>query len=139
MVLTSVVAGWEAAQLQPGDNVLIQGAGTLGIYAAGDNKKIDKIEDMIKKEISKIISEGFTDREILKAKEQLKSSTIMALEGVSARMQSIARTELATGSYESLSDTVRLVDAITKSDIEQAIKKYLAPMNWSEVVFIGNK
>ena len=31
--LATVVAGWEAAQLQPGDNVLIQGAGTLGIYA----------------------------------------------------------------------------------------------------------
>jgi threonine dehydrogenase-like Zn-dependent dehydrogenase len=32
--LATVVAGWDAAGLQPGDNVLIQGAGTLGIYAA---------------------------------------------------------------------------------------------------------
>ena len=32
--LATVVAGWDAARLQPGDNVLIQGAGTLGIYAA---------------------------------------------------------------------------------------------------------
>lgn len=32
--LATVVAGWEAARLQPADNVLIQGAGTLGVYAA---------------------------------------------------------------------------------------------------------
>ncbi len=30
----TVVAGWEAAELKPGDNVLIQGAGGLGCYAA---------------------------------------------------------------------------------------------------------
>lgn len=32
--LATVVAGWEAAQLEPFENVLILGAGALGIYAA---------------------------------------------------------------------------------------------------------
>jgi len=32
--LATVVAGWDSVRLEPGDNVLIQGAGTLGIYAA---------------------------------------------------------------------------------------------------------
>jgi threonine dehydrogenase-like Zn-dependent dehydrogenase len=32
--LATVVAGWDSARLEPGDNILIQGAGTLGIYAA---------------------------------------------------------------------------------------------------------
>jgi alcohol dehydrogenase len=32
--LATVVAGWEAAAIQPMENVLIQGAGALGIYAA---------------------------------------------------------------------------------------------------------
>ena len=32
--LATVVAGWEAAAVQPMENVLIQGAGALGIYAA---------------------------------------------------------------------------------------------------------
>jgi putative phosphonate catabolism associated alcohol dehydrogenase len=31
--LATVVAGWDATQLQPTENVLIQGAGTLGVYA----------------------------------------------------------------------------------------------------------
>ncbi len=33
--LPTVVAGWEAAAVQPFENVLIQGAGALGVYAAG--------------------------------------------------------------------------------------------------------
>jgi putative phosphonate catabolism associated alcohol dehydrogenase len=32
--LATVVAGWEAANMQPMENVLIQGAGALGVYAA---------------------------------------------------------------------------------------------------------
>jgi putative phosphonate catabolism associated alcohol dehydrogenase len=32
--LATVVAGWEAAEVQPFENVLIQGAGALGFYAA---------------------------------------------------------------------------------------------------------
>jgi threonine dehydrogenase-like Zn-dependent dehydrogenase len=32
--VATIVAGWDAAQLQPGEHVLIQGAGALGCYAA---------------------------------------------------------------------------------------------------------
>src|SRR5262249_13902907 len=32
--VATVVAGWEAADLQPGESVFIQGAGALGCYAA---------------------------------------------------------------------------------------------------------
>ena len=32
--LATVVAGWDAAELKPFENVLIQGAGALGFYAA---------------------------------------------------------------------------------------------------------
>src|SRR5512139_393496 len=63
--LATVVAGWEAAQLQPGDNVLIQGAGTLGIYAAalasafGCNRVI--VTDVIDQRLEFIKPFGATD------------------------------------------------------------------------------
>ena len=63
--LATVVAGWEAAQLQPGDNVLIQGAGTLGIYAAalasayGCNRVI--VTDVMESRLEFIRAFGATD------------------------------------------------------------------------------
>jgi predicted Zn-dependent peptidase len=118
---------------------LLSDAGTLGIYAAAELSKMEKIENMIKNEIQSICSSGFTDREIIKAKEQLKSSTIMALEGLSSRMQSNARMELSTGEYESVSDTITIVDSITKDQIHQVVKKYLAVENNCEVKLLGRK
>ena len=63
--LATVVAGWDAARLQPGDNVLIQGAGTLGIYAAalarsyGCNRII--ITDVVDQRLEFIQRFGATD------------------------------------------------------------------------------
>ena len=63
--LATVIAGWDAARLQPGDNVLIQGAGTLGIYAAalarsfGCNKII--VTDVMGNRLDFIKQFGATD------------------------------------------------------------------------------
>jgi alcohol dehydrogenase len=63
--LATVAAGWDAARLQPGDNVLIQGAGTLGIYAAalaksfGCNKII--VSDVMDNRLDFIKRFGATD------------------------------------------------------------------------------
>jgi putative phosphonate catabolism associated alcohol dehydrogenase len=63
--VATVVAGWDAARLQPGDNVLIQGAGTLGIYAAalarsfGCNKII--VTDVMADRLNFIKRFGATD------------------------------------------------------------------------------
>jgi predicted Zn-dependent peptidase len=63
----------------------------------------------------------------------------MALEGLSSRMQSNARMELSTGEYESVSDTITIVDSITKDQIHQVVKKYLAVENNCEVKLLGRK
>ncbi len=113
---------------------LLRDVGTMSIYAASDLKNIFKVEELVINEFEKIVNNGFTEREIKSAKEQIKSSTIIALDGVSSKMQSLARTEAVSGEYESISDTINLIDSVQNEDIQKAVKKHLAPKKWSEVI-----
>ncbi len=63
--LATVVAGWEAAGIQPFQNVLIQGAGALGIYAAALAKQYGckkiVVADVLDHRLEFIRSFGATD------------------------------------------------------------------------------
>jgi alcohol dehydrogenase len=63
--LATVVAGWEAARLQPMENVLIQGAGALGIYAAAlashSGCRRIVVTDILESRLALIRSFGATD------------------------------------------------------------------------------
>jgi putative phosphonate catabolism associated alcohol dehydrogenase len=104
--LATVVAGWEAAQLQPGDNVLIQGAGTLGIYAAalasayGCNRVI--VTDVMDQRLEFIRPFGATDTINVKGlSEQEVVERVQALTrgfGADAALEVAGRPEIiATG------------------------------------------
>lgn len=114
---------------------LMRDFGTIGIYAAADFSNTQRVEDLIINELRKIVNEGFTDKEIKSAKEQIKSSTIIGLDGVSSKMQSLARIEAVDGEYETINDTIRMIDEIQTEDIDTIIEKHLAPNKWSEVFF----
>jgi len=118
---------------------LLKSFGTLGIYSAADGRNRAKVETLIKNELQRMTYSGLTDKELKSAKEQIKSSTIMALEGVSSKMQSLARFEAAEASYESISDTIYLVDRVTGDDVLKIIQKNLTPEKWSEVIFTNKK
>ncbi len=116
---------------------LIKECGTMSIYAASENNKIDKIRDTILKEIEKISVNNLTKKEIERAKEQIKSNSIMALEGMSARIQSLIKSEISFDRYESIEDTILEIDSVTAEDIFNCAKKYLASDAWSEVRLIA--
>lgn len=116
---------------------LMKNAGIMSIYAACDKTKMNRIEELILTEIDKIHKNSFTEKEIRSAKQQLISNTIMALEGVSEKMQSLARSECACCEYESLEDTINMIQEITKDQIFEIIKKNLTPSNWSEVQLVN--
>jgi len=82
--LATAVAGWDAARLHPGDNVLIQGAGTLGIYAAclaktlGCNRII--VTDVVDHRLDFIKRFGATD--ILNIKEITEEDLVKRVQGL---------------------------------------------------------
>lgn len=114
---------------------LFSDVGSFYIYAGLDKKNISKTEKIIKNEFDKIIQKGITKSELQRAKEQLKSSLIMNLESMSARMQTLAKTEFIGEEYEDLGTIIRLIDATAMDEMNDSINKYLQFESWSEVIF----
>ena len=108
--LATVVAGWNSVRLEPGDNVLIQGAGTLGIYAAalaktyGCNKII--VTDVLDKRLEFIKKFGTTDVINVKGmKDEDLVKTIQGLTrgyGVDVAMEVAGRPEIIPAGLKSL-------------------------------------
>jgi predicted Zn-dependent peptidase len=111
-------------------------SGGIYIYAAAEEKKAEKTATLIRKEISRMAEGNITKAELSRAKEQLKSSSIMALESLSTRMQSLAKSELLLGKYEDIYETIHLLDSVTLENVNETAGRFFKPENWSEIIFL---
>ncbi|MBE2188126.1 MAG: insulinase family protein [Desulfobulbaceae bacterium] len=107
-------------------------AGVFYIYAATDTKKVRITETMIFEQMNQILNDKLNRSEINRAKEQLKSSLIMDLESMSARMQSLAKNELLIGDHESVREIIERIDAITLVNVKETAAKYFGDGSWSK-------
>ena len=60
------------------------------------------------------------------AKEQLKVSYVLGLEGSSSRMSSIGRSKLLRGKAVDPRDVIARIEAVTKEDTERVLREVFA-------------
>ncbi len=105
------------------------------IYSTTNPSKSSKTVDRTYNELETLHKFGFSESELILAKEQIKSSTIMALENYSERLQGIIKSKLVFGEYESLPETISTIDSISLDELNNFIQKYFEPNSWSSIVF----
>lgn len=110
-------------------------SGVLSIYAGSEKRNTNRIKSLIESELNKLVKGGISDKELHRAKEQLKANTIMALESLSSRMQNLAKSEFLISKYESAELLINQIEIITMDDINNCITKYLANTNWTKILF----
>jgi predicted Zn-dependent peptidase len=108
------------------------------IYAALDENKLKRAEKIIIHELEKLHSGSITKAELQRAKEQLKSGTIMELESLSVRMQSLAKSEILSQKHETLQNLMEDIDSISMEDIRDVIDKYFSKDDWSKIIITPN-
>ncbi|HET7477960.1 MAG TPA: pitrilysin family protein [Rubrobacteraceae bacterium] len=99
--------------------------GAIKTYVGSTTGNVEEAVKVITEQLEKIQHELVTDEELERTKQQLKSSTLLALESTAVRMTRIGR-GIITGSElltpEEISD---LIEAVTPQDIERLAKKHL--------------
>lgn len=115
---------------------LLTDCGILSVYAGADAASIEKTDHEIQRELRLLAEGGVGKRELQRAKEQLKSSTIMGLESMSSRMQSLAKAEMEEDGYEDTARTIAAIDAVSTDQIAEAAERYFQPDQWSYVVML---
>jgi len=102
----------------------------LTIYAiCNDGVAPDSLERAVYEEIDKIISEGVTDHELQKVKNQKLVEFYKALETINGKSNTIGTYELFFGDYAKLFDAADEYKKVTTEEIIKTAKKYFTKNN----------
>jgi len=101
--------------------------GMHGVYVATSPSTATAAYEAICEELAKVVADGLPESEIAMGKSQLKGQLTLSLESVSARMYRAAAVELYGEPYRTLDETLALVDAVTREEIQSVARDFFAP------------
>ncbi|MGM0507814.1 MAG: M16 family metallopeptidase, partial [Fusobacteriota bacterium] len=111
--------------------------GLFMVYAATTKDDYEKVIKIIKRELEKIRKSSVLDREIIRARNQIKSALILSLESTRSRMKRLASSFLFHKKLKSIEDIIKKVEMVTKKDIDKLTNKIFKEENYS-ITLLGN-
>lgn len=98
--------------------------GTASVYAGVNSDSAENAYFSVLETISEVRKSGISEAEFLKAKSQLKSSTVFSLERPSVKTQLFSKHYLLTGGLYDVEERMRALDKVTKSEVEKAFEYF---------------
>jgi predicted Zn-dependent peptidase len=95
------------------------------MYVGSTIGNIEEAVEVIAGQLDRIREEPVSEEELQRTKEQLKSSTILALESTAARMTRIGRSVITGSELLTPEEISARIDAVTAEDIGRLAKKHL--------------
>ena len=94
------------------------GAGVFGIYAGTGREELKQLLPVVTDEIKKITNEKVSEKELQRAKVQLKASMLMGLESSSSSAEIIARQLLIFNRVIPVKEMVSRIENVTLDDVQ---------------------
>ena len=91
--------------------------GTITVYAATRPKEVDRVVDLVCREIRRIGEKGVENKELVRAKNQMKGSLMLSLESSHSRMSKLAKDELTHGKRTSLGEMLAHIDRVSQEHV----------------------
>jgi len=101
-------------------------AGYFGMYAGCTPSKVRQVVELLGAELDKLAADGISEEELRKAVGQLCGGIVLALEDTGSRMSRLGRAELVSGEYQDIDETLRLIKAVTASEVQQLARELAA-------------
>lgn len=99
--------------------------GAFTIYASASKQNLDSLQHQIDNTLFDLVTGGVTEEELENAKEQLKGSFVLGLEGTEAHMNRNGINELVHGTHRSVDEILERIDAITMESVDALIEQVL--------------
>jgi predicted Zn-dependent peptidase len=99
--------------------------GAIKTYVGSTTGNVEEAVKVITEQFGKVQEELVTDEELERTKQQLKSSTLLALESTAARMTRVGRSVITGAELLSPEEISSRIEAVTAKDIQSLAKKHL--------------
>lgn len=100
-------------------------AGAIKTYVGSTTGNVEEAVKVIAEQLGRVQEELIPDEELDRTKQQLKSSTLLALESTAARMNRIGRSLITGTELLSPEEIADRIEAVTAEDIRRLARKHL--------------
>lgn len=103
-------------------------AGYFGMYAGCSPARTRQVIDLMSAELDRLAADGITEAELGKAIGQLSGGIVLALEDSGSRMSRLGRSELVTGEFVDIDESLIRIRSVTARQVrELAVELAAAP------------
>jgi predicted Zn-dependent peptidase len=99
--------------------------GEMSVYVGTAPERVPEALDVVTEQLQ-LVRAGVTDVELARAKRHLRSTTLLGLEDVSARMSRIGRSLLQHGNILTVDEVMARIDAVTTDDVARVADSVFA-------------
>ena len=100
-------------------------SGTITVYAGIRAREVERVLDLVYREIRKRARHGIDGHELKRTQDQMKGSLMLSLESSHSRMNKLAKDELIAGTHTTLDDLIREIDGVTEQQVFQIARNLL--------------
>ncbi len=100
-------------------------AGVWGVYAGTTPDQAGKVLDLIHEELDKIVADGITEDEFVRARGAMRGGLALAMEDPNSRMVRLGRDEMISAPHLSVDERIGKIEAVTKADIHAVARTLL--------------
>lgn len=97
----------------------------------------DDLEAALYDEVQRLVTDGVTDQELQKVKNQVRAATIRSLASNAGLASNLAYNELFGGGWENLIDDLDVYDTITADEVQAAAARVFRPENRTVAVLVA--
>ncbi len=92
-------------------------SGTVTVYAGTQAREVERVLDLVCREVRKLAKQGINRDELKRTKDQMKGGLMLSLESSHSRMNKLAKDELIAGSHTTLEEMILEIDAVTEQQV----------------------
>ncbi|MDI3280793.1 MAG: pitrilysin family protein [Bacillota bacterium] len=104
-----------------------QETGLFTVYAGTSPEHTEEVLAVMQAELERVWRHGVTEAELKRAKEQLKGSLVLGLEGTANRMSRLAKAVLFYDQILSPDELIQLIERVDLEDVQRVASRVLAP------------
>jgi predicted Zn-dependent peptidase len=97
--------------------------GMFVVYADTSQTQMAEVEGLVRLELARLAREGVRPEELARAKEQVRTATLLSLDDIGSRMSRLARSLLYHGRVIGLEEILAEIDALTLADIHRVANR----------------
>jgi predicted Zn-dependent peptidase len=109
--------------------------GYWNVYFGSDQKYLEKTRKIVYAELKKLCEIPLTEKQLEKAKEQLKGHIALSLDSNVGLMQGLGKSLLLFNQIDTIEEIYSSIDKLTSEELLRIAKTYFSEKNISELIF----